>query len=500
MIYIFRIYLFFALAFISSFSFALTEPDTNATCPAGYETSVCSIQNKNCGTYAKNYGTKYIPPGIKHASWGYLCGKVLACPVGYELVAGQGYCKPKACTPPKIQNIVINAGVRTASCIDPPIEQPALCPSGKPKFNGQCQVCFEYNADGSCLSPNQCPSGEVNQGTLNGQAICKKTCADSSQSYGVFNGVEGCYGTPTCPNSSDSFGSVNGVYGCYGSHGANNGGNVSSSPSSSGTSTSSGGSNSTNPNSVGATYPETEACPSGFTKEGSYCVKPQGDCLAGYHSVVVSRTPFYAMCVVNQQPSSSSASSAPSSIPSNSISSVVASTGTSTSSGSGSSVAASSGGASSSGTANAGNCNSQPSCSGDAIQCAILQQSWLNNCEGLEKAVPINADSDNATIKSEFDDLINNNKTDLEADGTIKGITTEADLSKVTDEIFDMAAIADSSGSGVCPAPRVLNMSLGSFELSYQPFCDLAIGISNFVILISSLLASLMIFRTIQGT
>lgn len=286
-------------------------------------------------------------PNYWYVTGTYFCGRNCTCPSGKKL------------------NTVLNAsGYYVTSCVDDvPAELPDDdCDSGFPKFNGSCQVCFEYNLDGSCVNPAQCQSGEVNQGTLNGQAICQKTCSDPNQSYGVLNGVEGCYGAPTCPNPNDSFGSVNGVYGCYGSDGVNNGGN-SGSGSSSGSNTSSGsgtssgsnassgsgtssgsgassgsggnnngdGSSGGNNNLAGLQYPEGQNCPQGFHKDGNFCVNGRGDCPVGHHALVVSATPFYYMCVKDNLPSSSSSSSISSSSSSKSSSSNSSTSNSSTS-------------------------------------------------------------------------------------------------------------------------------------------------------------------------
>lgn len=170
-------------------------------------------------------------------------------------------------------------------------------------------------------------------------------------------------------------------------------------------------------------------------------------------------------------------------------------------SGSGSSAGAGSGSGSSasSGNATASNCNTEPVCTGgDPIQCAFLKQMWINNCDGIEKKIDIDAHTDNSNIQSEFNDLIDNNQTALNSDGTIAGSTGEIDVSQYADMVANLNNAANQTSSGSCPAPRIINISLGSFEISFDPLCQLAEGISYFVLLFFSLSGSLIIYRTVE--
>jgi len=335
--------------------------------------------------------------------WSASCSSL---PGGYGLVQGDFECgmggspfrcgKLSTCSCPdgqKLNTSTDSTGVSSTSCVpddseNPPAENPPddACPSGQPKVNGSCTFCFQYNPDGTCKTDDQsCGEGQVSQGTLNGRPICQNTCPDPNQSYGVFNGVAGCYGAPSCPNGA-SFGSVNGVYGCYGggdsnsngssgsgtssgsngSSGSGNGGSNGSSGSGNngnnngtenGGSSGSGGGGGGNNNSSGVQYSPNQACPTGYVKDGNYCVNSQGDCPSGYHSVVVSASPFYAMCVQNNTASSSSASSTPSSTPSSSANSSAPSSAPSSSPSSSGSGSSTGGGGGSDGGDESGECD-----------------------------------------------------------------------------------------------------------------------------------------------
>ena len=178
-------------------------------------------------------------------------------------------------------------------------------------------------------------------------------------------------------------------------------------------------------------------------------------------------------------------------------------TDNSSNSSAGSSSGGSSGGGTSapSVTASANNCTSQPTCTGgDPIQCAILRQSWLNFCDGAENKTDINADSDSQAIGAEFDRLVNENQTALNSDGTIAGVQGQIDVSQYADMVGNLNNAASQASSGNCPSPRTLQMSFGSFELSYQPMCDLAEGISFYCMNLSRLVHTVIFFIKSHST
>ena len=69
--------------------------------------------------------------------------------------------------------------------------------------------------NGDCAPP-QCPTGQINQGTINGYPVCRPQCPEGEY-YGAVNGIPGCYGgVPDC-TSGGFYGAVNGVWGFWGS-------------------------------------------------------------------------------------------------------------------------------------------------------------------------------------------------------------------------------------------------------------------------------------------
>lgn len=159
----------------------------------------------------------------------------------------------------------------------------------------------------------------------------------------------------------------------------------------------------------------------------------------------------------------------------------------------------SSGAASSSGGASAADCKAQPSCDGDPVQCAILKQVWINLCDGVDKATPVDSDGDIKAMDDEFDRLINSEQLQLDEDGTLSSIKhTRIDLSKKEFGLDQLDTIANEGTSAQCPSPISLNLSLGSFEVSFQPLCDLADQLHYLVVFIFSYIASVIIYRAIE--
>jgi hypothetical protein len=314
------------------------------------------------------------------------------------------------------------------------------------------------NPDGSCYPTlpepdDHCAQGEEMVGTLNGHAVCAKTCADPNQSYGAFNGIEGCYGSPTCPNGG-SFGYFNHVPGCYGggsSGGGSTGGGSTGGGDTGGGDTgggdtgggdtgggdnggtdengdpilipdtgggSGGGGSSTpsgNPqggggggnNSIGAQFSPTENCPAGYQKDGKFCVNPNGDCPTGYHALLMSAATNYFICVKNNTPPSSAASSTPSSRSSSSSSSrSAASSSVSSVSGGGTGTSTGSGG-SGSGTGTGTGTEEQ----GGA--CDPKAANYIDCVTGGAKSMPEHMKTDSgkktvADVNNAFRDRLNN--------------------------------------------------------------------------------------------
>lgn len=108
-------------------------------------------------------------------------------------------------------------------------------------------------------------------------------------------------------------------------------------------------------------------------------------------------------------------------------------------------------------------CDAPPACSGDAIQCAILRQTWEDRCQSAKWITDLKGTDAYNAGDSILDP--NNPKNKIPKAGTIN----------ITDSIhFDDSGLVQ--GAAVCPAPYTLNLGsmLGSYTISYQPFCDLA--------------------------
>ena len=281
---------------------------------------ICSV---NLGTYCTAQGHPNSGKQCQVKQFLSLCN--YTDPVTSVRYSGNyGHCLD-SCTCPEgqILNTVIDANGRpVTSCIDDVGgEQPICVPPDVDLGNGECGL-------------PQCPDGYITQGHINGQPICQLDCTPyGGGSPGFFNGVEGCYGGegPSCPQGT-YWGQVNGVSGCWGdgsSGGSNSSSGGANSSSGGGSGSSSGGGDGGGDNGgggsgsgyEGAPYDPSEPCPSGYEKTANNTCEGQGDCYPGYHSVVISQSPFYAMCMPDQLPSSSSSSSQSSSAPSSSSSS-----------------------------------------------------------------------------------------------------------------------------------------------------------------------------------
>ena len=315
---------------------------------------ICETNNRtllNCQSVVDGYNTTpgqygYCQPSPTLSGLYNAC-RLSRCESPYE----NDPSNPQLCLCPEgmVSNTSLSGGVWLRSCID--------------EGGGEGPICVPPDVDlgnGQCGLP-QCGEGYISQGHINGQPICQLDCTPfGGGSPGFFNGVEGCYGGegPSCPQGT-YWGQVdfgNGpVSGCWGdgsSGGSNSSSGGANSSSGGGSGSSSGGGDGGGDNGgggsgsgyEGAPYDPSEPCPSGYEKTANNTCEGQGDCYPGYHSVVISQSPFYAMCMPDQLPSSSSSSSQSSSPPSSSSSSSESSSPTGGGSGSSSGGSASSSG------------------------------------------------------------------------------------------------------------------------------------------------------------
>lgn len=182
-----------------------------------------------------------------------------------------------------------------------------------------------------------------------------------------------------------------------------------------------------------------------------------------------------------------------------------------------------------SGVSGGGDCSAQPACQGDAVQCAILIQQWKTRCNVGHSADDI-GNSCGSTYQCSGDPIqCAHNKylhdreceaqsaisgLDQTIDGAMTGLETEYgepatgengvlqslhepenDLSSVMDGVINTAKPYSAS----CPAPRTVNMSIADFQVSYQPFCDLATDLSTLVRLLTTIFVGLMFYRGVTS-
>lgn len=144
-----------------------------------------------------------------------------------------------------------------------------------------------------------------------------------------------------------------------------------------------------------------------------------------------------------------------------------------------------------------GDCSAEPVCSGDPVGCSIALQNWKLRCDQLGE--PVDADSDVAEYDSNFEsEFGESNQASVDSEGALSHL---AEVSNVVDfTSVDMSGLnIDSTGrSSQCPAPRAISLSVGNYEMSYQPLCDLAEALSSLVVLIFSYISIRLIWRSTQ--
>jgi hypothetical protein len=146
-------------------------------------------------------------------------------------------------------------------------------------------------------------------------------------------------------------------------------------------------------------------------------------------------------------------------------------------------------------------CTVPPSCSGDAINCGIQKQVWLNRCEGestsgdpLACSAPYECDGD--PIFCALAKVQNENYCSLEqyANQTAEGVFESEGLTSIDtmaagsafdgvtedigSDVSGFVSSISSAGNNVtsaCPSPIVVSFGkLGNFEVSYIGVCGLA--------------------------
>lgn len=130
-------------------------------------------------------------------------------------------------------------------------------------------------------------------------------------------------------------------------------------------------------------------------------------------------------------------------------------------------------------------CESAPTCSGDAIQCGIVREVWENRClihETGEKA-------------DEFFSQKTQGVGNLDDEGLALVDSKDFDLS---DKMQDFANVSDPAPAQ-CPPPTDIRLALGTFQVEFTPYCDLAEQLRPLTIFIFTFLGALAVARTVMG-
>lgn len=162
-----------------------------------------------------------------------------------------------------------------------------------------------------------------------------------------------------------------------------------------------------------------------------------------------------------------------------------------------------------------GNCGKQPACKGDAVQCAILLQTWKTACNVKENAGkvegggscsdPFRCNGDAVTCALLEYQWNQNCETRSLTEGDVSGsgYVTDNPLSRLDDGDTNLVDELDdvfnqSGGGSSCPGDASLNFTFGSDSFSYQPFCDLAEMVNPLVRLSFGIVGFLIVLRAFQ--
>lgn len=128
-------------------------------------------------------------------------------------------------------------------------------------------------------------------------------------------------------------------------------------------------------------------------------------------------------------------------------------------------------------------CDSAPICTGDIIQCSILANDWRARCEDKNDAI----------------DFISNNggSTSIDNNFSTTDVTTNIDFS-TSSPVSDFFGYTQQSG--ICPADRVISLSMASFTMPWTTFCNFATSLAPLVLALSYLVGVRNIFNAYVGT
>ena len=144
-----------------------------------------------------------------------------------------------------------------------------------------------------------------------------------------------------------------------------------------------------------------------------------------------------------------------------------------------------------------GDCSAEPACSGDPVGCSIALQNWKLRCD--QHGEPVDGDADVAEYDSNFEsEFGESNQASVDGEGALTHLAEVSDAVDFTSVDMSGLNINSTGRSSQCPQPRSISLSLGNFEVSYQPLCDLAEGLSTLVVLIFSYISVMLVWRSTQ--
>lgn len=129
-------------------------------------------------------------------------------------------------------------------------------------------------------------------------------------------------------------------------------------------------------------------------------------------------------------------------------------------------------------TATTGSCDAEVACSGDAIDCAVLQEQKAQRCLAEEN-------SDYPKYKSEVDSQLTDEKYQLE---------------KETVQVPGLLEGSTRFLPSGCPAPKSVSLSSGkSISIEFDLFCRFASGIAPVIVALALLFGALYVGRSFGG-
>jgi hypothetical protein len=122
-----------------------------------------------------------------------------------------------------------------------------------------------------------------------------------------------------------------------------------------------------------------------------------------------------------------------------------------------------------SGTAS-GDCGTPPACEGDAIQCAILEQSWWSRCE----------------------DVLTVGELETLEEGVGMPVVESVDVGALDPGLFGASA-------ATCPAPIEVEVYGQVKQIPYDFFCDLAVMVKPLVMILAYLAGAMIVVPGLRG-